>query len=1512
MDKDILTQNSQISGQLALLETQLNTSAINNNQQVDVELLPRDYQWILEKYRESDYSQTEKLTKQIELKLKHGIEGLEIIQHIIIPQRNILLIEYKYEKIQYGQNLDFIDLNNQQLLKTIKIRADGKIYYQHYNGIDYIFHRDYDSLNLSRFDDYYQEQRKFDIKFIMDSKDDLNYIRHLKILDEFNIWMDIGIYNYVIKFDKQPLNTLKQNAQLKIHIPELERDYDDDDEDEDEDEDEDDYGEEDESNSDEGEKKQKQKEIKQDKKSELPSNQLFIKHPNSSVYQVETDKDFSHRFIESQLKNHIVFQANSGTLLLDKKTLEIAKKLDKSYYVIKYMDLFEYLLDEDFNIYKFENIDQSSPQKVHKLSDQKIDQLHKIVATSNKFIIFFKNKSEAFCVLVFDARTFQLIDEFKNLIGMKDGDSLQIDTLYNRLYYRDKNALNFIRQVNFSNNYFQHNELTPVLYQGKQVDLNEYKSIKNRYLLIKLRKQQKVLIQDLETGIQKEMPKKYKEQLISHLENNEKAFNDEKFEQIVKQEYERKFKEVKELKQGDIIVGNDEYYVHLNDNRKIRWPNYTLKFGVNLADNKGKFCVMLNKFNEKQYVLNIISDKEVSYYDMNTLTFEKLDLLDLKLKQDFKAQQAYLDDEREIIAIQGFYSNLIVYSLQTKKRINEISYKLYDQSTFIRSNYIQIDSKYASNIYFFNNKILDKIITIKLPKGLEMRDCYQQEINKKGYKLIQKLDVYQDSEIYTMISNPFEQIFNDQFLNQPIFPAFYFDYAQKIEIDESTIQVFVKGEQQMVGYFDVEVTNQLITEYQQTFAMSNQQIVKDIQNNVDRYLKFIAGYGTGFGLFQNNLIALEALVKQLSFKEKQQVPILICQKLLGNESPLDFSIKAHQQKIINLMLSILIKYQDHIIFNKLIDKNLCELIKQQIDLQEYFDSNLPKYQILDQSFPNQHYYEEEMIVGTILTNPKEIHEKYDELLGQKISQIKEEDESMVSIEYQLINLPVTLRQNRTDLIQVLSETDKPEYFENEIIQSIIKFKWNTYTKSFYQKKFYIYLIFMTSFIFDIFYSTYASKNSQEKTDQSIKVTDSEVIQPNIWLKILTKAICCAVLTFFLIYEIKQIIIQKISYFSDGWNYFDFSLILSYVTFCILDFTNQDQDNLILIKILVIILSFMKLFFFLRIYDGFSFLVQMLAGVFKDLKYFLSFFLIFILQFGMIFLVLFKAQQIDEYNGVNKLAYFLMAFRISSGDFQLDEYHTQGDVLVIFSWIIWLVAVMLLNIVFMNFIIAVISESYERVMQKLVSESYKVKANMIVEREQLFDKTDLAREDYFPNFIVVRRQINNESSQSGEWQGFIKDLKYTIRTSNAKSKGEIIQNLNSIQSLNKTNNSHLEKIDELLQKSQNNQSNQNINEIIEKKLSNFEISLSSSLENSKNDIKVLKQNTDDQAQKLDQNIQSINKQVKGLDQQVKGLDQQVKGVNEQVKGLDSKVLGLKDDMEFIKSSLTQLLQKNNQE
>ena len=57
-------------------------------------------------------------------------------------------------------------------------------------------------------------------------------------------------------------------------------------------------------------------------------------------------------------------------------------------------------------------------------------------------------------------------------------------------------------------------------------------------------------------------------------------------------------------------------------------------------------------------------------------------------------------------------------------------------------------------------------------------------------------------------------------------------------------------------------------------------------------------------------------------------------------------------------------------------------------------------------------------------------------------------------------------------MEELNKTSNLEYFENETIQSIINFKWNNYALDHFKVKFYIYLIFLISFCFDVLYSVY--------------------------------------------------------------------------------------------------------------------------------------------------------------------------------------------------------------------------------------------------------------------------------------------------------------------------------------------------------------------------------------------------------------------------------------------------------
>lgn len=105
---------------------------------------------------------------------------------------------------------------------------------------------------------------------------------------------------------------------------------------------------------------------------------------------------------------------------------------------------------------------------------------------------------------------------------------------------------------------------------------------------------------------------------------------------------------------------------------------------------------------------------------------------------------------------------------------------------------------------------------------------------------------------------------------------------------------------------------------------------------------------------------------------------------------------------------------------------------------------------------------------------------------------------------------------------------------------------------------------------------------------------------------------------------------------------------------------------------------------------------MMLGVFSDLKYFIAFFFFVIAEFALLFTIL--VTNPDTYNGIGMFGYYFMAVRTSLGDFDLDNYNEgTSNGMIILRWTIWLLAVFIMNVIFMNFIIAVISESYEKVM-----------------------------------------------------------------------------------------------------------------------------------------------------------------------------------------------------------------------
>lgn len=85
--------------------------------------------------------------------------------------------------------------------------------------------------------------------------------------------------------------------------------------------------------------------------------------------------------------------------------------------------------------------------------------------------------------------------------------------------------------------------------------------------------------------------------------------------------------------------------------------------------------------------------------------------------------------------------------------------------------------------------------------------------------------------------------------------------------------------------------------------------------------------------------------------------------------------------------------------------------------------------------------------------------------------------------------------------------------------------------------------------------------------------------------------CSITILYFAQYELKQFYQQGWKeYTSSFWNLFDNLLIYSYLLYVPLSFIMGNSWEIKSIQCILVLLAFIKVTFFLRIFDGFSFLV----------------------------------------------------------------------------------------------------------------------------------------------------------------------------------------------------------------------------------------------------------------------------------------------------------------------------------
>eukprot|EP00347_Sterkiella_histriomuscorum_P008487 403344908 len=671
-----------------------------------------------------------------------------------------------------------------------------------------------------------------------------------------------------------------------------------------------------------------------------------------------------------------------------------------------------------------------------------------------------------------------------------------------------------------------------------------------------------------------------------------------------------------------------------------------------------------------------------------------------------------------------------------------------EDQTFKHQEYSFQFSNPFDVVSFSNNELIligfSRDVLVFMKHSFEFKGCYQFNDKIRKFKVIDKqLYIDQDSykgeiciqgeeDFFTYLNR-----FNPEKLNTKVTKA-----LQKL--------TFLNPDNEVIGYLPFRNWSKIL--------LHRLMLNMDLQDNeIQSYINSLDEVQLSLEIGLNNYDidgSLSHMLVTRSYRNAQFLQKRLIQinkkntpKLFRQNSqlltPFDIAMKKGDFQSIIILMDIMIRYQNHTEFNYLIDPHINFLIEKKANLEEYFNSNLPISKIKNISYLDYSNdgstiiyadFDQAQSVNYIMNN-------YDEIFKNiKLCN----DGSAVQIEYLLINMPKTIES--LQFIQNLSQINDLDIFESECIQIILDYKWDTYTNKFYLTQFTIFILFLISYIIDLYYFV-------------IWGSERDFIQ-----QIIVKLVCVCALFASGYYEYILIRKQTLSvYIQEGWNFFDIWMIIHYFAIIVIDIINEVPEAIVILQGVMLVLIFLKLCQNLRIFQGFSFQVTMLQAVFYDIKYFILLYVFVIFMYGLIFTLLRikTSEEDDDYEGISLFGYFIMAFRASTGDFQIDQFKQLQEEHIIYAWIMWISAVLFLNIILLNFIIAVISESYEKVMQKMKAESYRIKCQLIKERELFFNENALQDLKIFPRYIILRRPVQEKEDANAEWQGFVKDIKKNL-------------------------------------------------------------------------------------------------------------------------------------------------------
>ena len=263
-----------------------------------------------------------------------------------------------------------------------------------------------------------------------------------------------------------------------------------------------------------------------------------------------------------------------------------------------------------------------------------------------------------------------------------------------------------------------------------------------------------------------------------------------------------------------------------------------------------------------------------------------------------------------------------------------------------------------------------------------------------------------------------------------------------------------------------------------------------------------------------------------------------------------------------------------------------------------------------------------------------------------------------------------------EFVQSLIECTNNKIYDTEIIKLLLEEKWK-------KSQWIMFIIAFIYLSFTVLLSIYTI---------SYKDSTTFIIGPFV--------IECVLF----IYEIVQIVINKVEYFKDVWNWVDLGKTALFIAYFVLVQKEHDEkDSLLAIVLFITLLrgiTFFRLFTETRKY------INLLYEVVFDLVPFLIIFYYSAVGFSMIFLSLGRENNTDFFS------YVTAGYPTDLGNYETKTFDKA-------EWLNYFLVTLLISIVMLSLVVSVLSDTYARVSSHAQVADSQALAQMIYECELLF-------------------------------------------------------------------------------------------------------------------------------------------------------------------------------------------------